>query len=191
MEAFTPYFIDILAPLTLVLQGTALVLLGMFLWNLVFHKSCSRVFRWTSRHSLLLMLSVSLGAMMGSMFFSEIALWIPCKYCWYQRIFLYPQVFLLGLALYKGDRGIVPYILLLSVVGMVFSVIHYGEQLQSLLHPELFDPNTPCDLTGVSCRSTELLRYGFITIPYMAMAPFFLNIVLSLVTLRCGRNGNS
>lgn len=187
MEALTPYLVDILAPLTLILQGTALVLLGIFLRDLFFRKSCSRVLRWIVQYSLLLMFLVSAGAMMGSMFFSEIAMWIPCKYCWYQRIFLYPQVLLLGLALWKGDRGIVSYILLLSVVGMVFSLTHYVEQLQSLLRPELFDPNIPCDLTGVSCRSTELLRYGFITIPYMAMAPFFLNIVLSLIVLRCDR----
>lgn len=189
MEAFTPYLIDILAPLTLLLQGTALVLLGMLLRNLIFHASCSGILHWISRQSLLLMFSVSLGAMLGSMFFSEIAMWIPCKYCWYQRIFLYPQILLLGLALWKRDRGIIPYILLLSIVGMIFSLVHYVEQLQSLLYPEIFDPTVPCDLTGVSCRSTELLRYGFITIPYMAMAPFFLNIVLSFITLRCGRNG--
>ena len=46
----------------------------------------------------------------GSLFFSEIAKFVPCKLCWYQRIFMYPQVILLLIANIKQDYNIKKYI---------------------------------------------------------------------------------
>jgi hypothetical protein len=35
---------------------------------------------------------------LGSLYFSEIADFVPCKLCWYQRICMYPLVVILGVA---------------------------------------------------------------------------------------------
>lgn len=139
---------------------------------------------WVSTHALTLMLITSLTATLGSLYFSDIALWTPCKLCWYQRIFMYPQVVLLAIALWKRDRGIAPYILALSVIGALIAAFHYSEQVLAVLYPAVIDPNVPCDITGESCRSTPFFHFGYITIPTMALTAFVLNSIGSLMILR-------
>ena len=63
-------------------------------------------------------------AMSGSLYFSEVANYIPCTLCWYQRIAMYPLVVLFGIAAVRRDRGIAPYGLVLSAVGAVIAVYH-------------------------------------------------------------------
>jgi hypothetical protein len=50
--------------------------------------------------------AVAAIAMAGSLCFSDIAHFTPCEYCWYQRITMYPLTLLLGIAAFRGDRGI-------------------------------------------------------------------------------------
>ncbi len=71
---------------------------------------------------------VSLAATGGSLYLSEILGYIPCKLCWFQRIFMYPEVILLGIASYKNDRRQAGYVLPLSIIGGLFSLYHYAEQ---------------------------------------------------------------
>ena len=139
---------------------------------------------WISSNGLLLMLIVTLTAMTGSLFFSDIAGWTPCKLCWFQRIFMYPQVLLLGLAIWFRDKGIARYIILLSLLGLVIAAFHYGEQVMAALNPIEIDPDIPCDTSGTSCRSTPFFHFGYITIPMMALTAFIMNIVGSLFVLR-------
>lgn len=47
---------------------------------------------------------ISLVAMLGSLYFSEIRHINPCPLCWYQRIFAYPNAILIGLIIWKKDR---------------------------------------------------------------------------------------
>ncbi len=142
---------------------------------------------WISSHALLLMLIISLSATIGSLFFSEIAGWTPCKLCWFQRIFMYPQVFLLAYAIWKKDRGIAPYILMLSIIGLLIAAWHYGEQVQLALNPLDPDLTKPCDQTGVSCARTPFFNFGYITIPMMALTAFALNALGSVFVLRSNR----
>lgn len=139
---------------------------------------------WISSHGLLLMLIVALTATTGSLFFSDVAGWTPCKLCWFQRIFMYPQVLLLGLAIWFKDKTIARYIILLSVIGLLIAAFHYGEQVMAALNPVAVDPNVPCDTSGTSCRSTPFFNFGYITIPMMALTAFLMNIVGSLFVLR-------
>lgn len=187
MEAWTPYMIDLLAPTAVTGWIVSLILFAILLKELIMHERCSLLFVRIGNLGLALMFVATLGAALGSLFFSEIALWTPCKLCWFQRVFLYPQVFILGLALWENDRKACRYVLLLSLVGAVIAGIHYVEQVQSILNPIAFDPTVPCDLTGVSCRATEFLYYGFVTIPFLSLAIFLLNIALSLIVLRCAK----
>ncbi|MDA1208453.1 MAG: disulfide bond formation protein B [bacterium] len=126
------------------------------------------------------MFVVAIVATSGSLFFSEMALFAPCKDCWIQRIFMYPQVVLLGIALWRKDANIAWYILALCLLGGAMSGEHYIEQWEAMLDPIAHDPATPCDLSGVSCSATYIFEYGYITIPLMAGTAFCLNIVGSL-----------
>jgi len=188
MAALTPYFVDLLAPFTLAMQVITVVLFILYVQTRQSKKKCSGIIKLISDHGLLLMFLAAFSAVLGSLFFSEIALWTPCKYCWIQRIFMFPLAFILGLALVRRDRTITPYVLLLSFVGLLVSVFHYGEQIQSKLNPAAFDPLQPCDLTGISCRTTYVdFAYGYITIPMMALTLFAFTIVASLIMLQCDR----
>lgn len=122
---------------------------------------------------------VALVATAGSLYLSEVLHYEPCRLCWFQRIFMYPQVLLLGVAAYRQDRHIIPYSLLLSIVGGAISVYHYAEQKIPALSRLL-----PCKV-GVPCNVDYLGSgwFGFITIPFMALIAAIL-IVLFLLGAR-------
>ena len=178
MEGLIFPIVDFLS--ALVLAGgiiIALILLG-------FLPRFTKIHEYVSKHALLLMLIVATIATVGSLFLSEIAGWTPCKYCWLQRIFMYPQVVLLSIALWKRDRGVAQYILALCVIGAVLSTYHYIEQIQATFFAPPEDALVPCDASGVSCSKTYTFRFGYITIPMMALTGFVLNALGSLIVLR-------
>ncbi|NCO11065.1 disulfide bond formation protein B [Candidatus Pacearchaeota archaeon CG_4_9_14_0_2_um_filter_39_13] len=126
------------------------------------------------------MFLVSLVAMLGSLYYSEIAGYNPCTLCWYQRIFMYSQVFILGLASFRKDKKVMPYIYLLSAIGLLIAVYHYIMQLSQV-------DSVFCELVGysASCSETFFLSMGYITIPLMAASAFLLIILLGVLR---GRN---
>ncbi|MDD5751108.1 MAG: disulfide bond formation protein B [Candidatus Peribacteraceae bacterium] len=138
-----------------------------------------------SRHGLLLLFLTALTASVGSLYFSEIAQFTPCKACWFQRIFMYVQVPLLLVALIRKDRGIAPYILTLCILGILFSLNQYAEQIQNILLPVL---RGVCGDPAVDCSRAEMFKYGYITIPTMAATGFLMNALMSLVVMRRARS---
>lgn len=176
LAAYIQEVISFTAVLTVAGQIIAVVLIAAAATRVL-----PRVRAFVLRHILILLLVAPLLSMIGSLYFSEIAGWTPCRLCWFQRIFLYPQVFMLLLALYRRDRGVIPYILLLSTIGIVIAGWHYGEQLWAAAHP--LESLEPCDNTGVSCASTPFFHFGYITIPMMALTAFLLNIAGSVIAL--------
>lgn len=128
----------------------------------------SQLRRFFQTYSLYLAWVVSLVAVSGSLIFSEVLHFEPCKLCWFQRIFMYPQVVLLGMACYKNDRRQIPYLLPLSVMGGLISLYHYAEQNIPALAKLL-----PCTV-GVPCDQDYILWLGFITIPFLALTAFTL-----------------
>ena len=57
-----------------------------------------------TRYGLYLAWLVALTATFGSLYFSEIREFVPCELCWIQRIFMYPLVILLGVAVFTTGR---------------------------------------------------------------------------------------
>src|SRR5881394_905892 len=60
----------------------------------------------------------------GSLFFSEIAGFIPCELCWYQRICMYPLAITTLLAALRNDHRVARYLLPLPLVGAGVSIYH-------------------------------------------------------------------
>ena len=60
---------------------------------------------------------VSAIATGGSLFFSEIAGFVPCELCWFQRICMYPLSIVTLLAALANDRRVARYLLPLPLVG--------------------------------------------------------------------------
>lgn len=179
--------ITTLAALTLLADIGLLVLLLSWLMDRIIKPDIIRIWREKSQRffeerGLVLIFIISLAATLSSLFFSEIALFAPCKLCWFQRVFMYPLPILTGLALWRKDKGIIPYVLPLSIIGGVFALYHYTEQVRAALRP--VDPLSPCDLTGVSCAATPFFYFGYITIPMMSLTAFILITLIAYLTIR-------
>ncbi|MBP7114204.1 MAG: disulfide bond formation protein B [Candidatus Peribacteraceae bacterium] len=187
MELLQSHTFDLvtgLSVLTVIGLVIATILILCLLIEILQKRSVASV-SWCARYAMPLMLCVAMTATLGSLFFSEIAGWNPCKLCWYQRIFMYPQVLLLLIALWKKDKNIAVYVLALSLLGMLVSAHHYSEQLALAMQPVPDASLIPCDASGVSCAKTEIrFTFGFITLPMMAFTAFVLNALGAASMLR-------
>jgi len=121
---------------------------------------------------------VAATATAGSLYFSEIGHLVPCNLCWYQRIAMYPLALILGIAAWRDDAGVRIYAIPLAGIGAAVATYHVA--LQRL--PGL--PFGACSLDA-PCSAIELERFGFVTIPVMALIGFVsIIVVLSLLTAR-------
>lgn len=119
---------------------------------------------------------VSVVATLGSLYFSEIKGFIPCDLCWFQRIFMYPLVVILGIGTFQSDISVKKFVLPLSIVGGLISLFHYLEQ-----KVPGFGGIRPC-VSGVPCSAEYINWFGFVTIPFLALTAFTL-ITISMVYL--------
>lgn len=109
--------------------------------------------------------------MAGSLYLSEVANFPPCRLCWYQRIAAYPLVPILSLAWARRDVRIRPYVLLLAGTGAVISSYHVLLERFPSLETGACELDNPCTVRWVE-------RFGFLTIPVMALIGFAAIIVL-------------
>ncbi len=100
------------------------------------------------RNALLLAFAwlVALVATLGSLYYSEVRNFIPCTLCWYQRIAMYPLVFMLGIATWRNDAQIRPYALTLSLLGLFWSSYHLLEQWVPGVAPSVCKGPIPCNV---------------------------------------------
>ncbi|WP_433750916.1 disulfide oxidoreductase [Falsibacillus pallidus] len=117
----------------------------------------------------------SIIALLGSLYFSEIQHFIPCTLCWYQRILMYPLFVFMGVAIYRNEHRIYPYILPFSILGIVISAYHY--LLQHVPALREFEMCT----SGVPCSGKYIDWLGFITIPLLAFTAFTIITILMFV----------
>lgn len=122
----------------------------------------------------------ALVATLGSLYLSEVAQFIPCTYCWYQRILMYPLVVLIIVGIVKGDELLPNYVLPLSIMGIFMSTYHYLTQWG------IFSESTACT-AGTPCSMRYINWLGFITIPAMAWIAFVAITVLMLGFVWAGR----
>ncbi|MDX2006729.1 MAG: disulfide bond formation protein B [Meiothermus sp.] len=100
------------------------------------------------RNALLLAFAwlVALTAMLGSLYYSEVRMFIPCTMCWYQRIAMYGLAVILGIATWRGDSGIKIYALPLSLGGLFFSAWHLLELWVPGVAPSVCRGPIPCNV---------------------------------------------
>jgi disulfide bond formation protein DsbB len=123
----------------------------------------------------LLAFVVAATATLGSLYFSEIAGFVPCTLCWYQRILMYPLTLITLVGIIEKDEYLPLYVLPLSIIGMGVSGYHV------LVQKGVFSNATSCTV-GVPCSLSYVNYLGFITIPVMAFTAFLLISILMLVT---------
>lgn len=118
---------------------------------------------------------IAFFSMAISMFYSNIIGFPPCELCWLQRIFLYPQVILFGVDLYKRDRNIMDHSLALASVSSLISLFH--------IYVENGGASTLSCATGgpnaISCATRYVFEFGYITVPVMSLtASLFIILIL-------------
>lgn len=115
------------------------------------------------------------GATLGSLYYSEIVGFTPCRLCWYQRIAMYPLVVILGIATVgTRDLGVRRYVVPLAAIGALISIYHYTLQWFPEFEATSCDPQAPC--------AAFLVReFGFVSIPFMALSGFLLIMTALLV----------
>ena len=79
---------------------------------------------------------VAVVATLGSLYFSQVANFVPCELCWYQRIMMYPLALILLVAALRRDvRAGVQYAFLFPIVGTLIAMYHiYVEENPSAEH---------------------------------------------------------
>ncbi|HXZ99719.1 MAG TPA: disulfide bond formation protein B [Candidatus Binatia bacterium] len=120
--------------------------------------------------------AVAVVASAGSLYFQYGAGFVPCALCWYQRICMYPETLLLGIATFRRDlytarRFVAP----LALCGALLSVYHY--QLERF--PT--QPTVSCGIGEPVCSAAYFNIFGFISIAYMALSAFLLIATLLLL----------
>src|SRR5579863_9175209 len=109
----------------------------------------------------------------GSLFFSEIAGFVPCELCWYQRICMYPLSIITLLAAIRGDYRIARSLLPLPLVGACVSIYHL------LVENGVIAQSSACLVSAPGgCATKWINEFGYVTIPTLALTAFVLLIEL-------------
>ncbi|MBP1989311.1 disulfide oxidoreductase [Paenibacillus eucommiae] len=125
---------------------------------------------------------IALVATVGSLYFSEVMHYLPCKLCWYQRILMYPLVIILGIASVKKDYKQTIYVLPMAIWGAGISIYHILMQKTTWFQEAANSCGpVPCDVDYINWL-------GFITIPVLAGTAFLLIAIVQFLTWRATRS---
>lgn len=122
-------------------------------------------------------LLVSIIATVGSLYYSEIVGFRPCRLCWFQRIFTYPQVIIYLLGLYMTQREhfnpmtTYTYSIIFSIIAVFIATYHSYIQLNS---SEL--------VCSAGCSVVLHRSFGIFSIPNQSL----IANILILITCVCG-----
>ncbi|MFA6608564.1 MAG: disulfide bond formation protein B [Candidatus Paceibacterota bacterium] len=142
-------------------------------------KKDNPVLSFIAQYALPIGFFISLGGAFFTLTYSDYLGVLPCGLCWFQRVFLYSQIFLYGLAWYKNDRKIFIYTLTLSLVGLIIAIYHHYLQMG---YSELL----PCPVVAstIDCAKPTLFEFGFVTLPLMAAILFVFSAIISITAIK-------
>lgn len=169
---------------TILLQALFIAILFVF----IFKKSKdSSILKFLARHTFLLVFLLGLSGLLMSLLYSEIIGFPACELCWWQRLFIYPQVLLFGFLLFRPLSNFKKLIssigVFLATVGSLISIFHiYIEHGGSSSLACAGDSTT-----AVTCTARYVYEFGYITIPVMALT-VSLSIFLLLMIYKYYQN---
>lgn len=167
----------ILAAGTIFLQVVVL----MIAVNLIFFRNNKNIIlNFFKKYTFIFGFLAALGAFVLSLFYSNVVGFPPCELCWIQRIFLYPQLILFSMELYKKDRSIVDFSIAFALFGSLVSMYHiYIENGgSSNLGCAVLNPT---NASQISCATRYIYEFGYITMPLMALtlSLFIISILIN------------
>src|SRR5438046_1686686 len=144
-----------------------LLLLCALLWLVGVRAPLAGVRSLVRGYELWLAFLVAAIATGGSLFFSEVAHFVPCELCWYQRICMYPLSIITLLAALADDRHVARYLLPLPLVGAGVSVYHL------LVENGVIAQAQSCLISAPGgCATKWIEEFGYVTIPELALTGF-------------------
>lgn len=117
---------------------------------------------------------VALVTTLGSLYYSEIAHFTPCRLCWYQRIAMYPLTFTLLAAAIRNDRRVAWYVVPVALAGTGFAIYHTQLQAFPNQHSSFCTTLEPCTVRYV-------WEFGFVSLPFMALSAFVFIVTMTTV----------
>jgi disulfide bond formation protein DsbB len=118
---------------------------------------------------------VAMVATLGSLYYSEIANFVPCRLCWYQRICMYPLAVILLVGLLLRDRRVLWYAAPFVIVGAPISLYHWLVERVGF-----FAESSSCSAEA-PCTVPWFQELGYVTLAFMALSAFLLIGTLFLV----------
>lgn len=115
---------------------------------------------------------VAVVSTLAALFIGEVLGQTPCVLCWFQRVFMFPLVLILGIALWRADASVRLYALPLAAIGGLIALWHTG--LYFGLIPEAAQP---CTASGPSCTDKGMAIFG-VPIPLLSLGAFATIIAL-------------
>lgn len=145
----------------------AIIAFIVVVWIMEFLKETNnKFFTFLKKHHFRIAFLMALTAILGSLIYSEIFKFPPCTFCWWQRIFMYPQAIVLGIGIWQKDVKIWMTSIILSGIGLLFSIIHI------MIQSGIIGESAACIQGGLSCAKIDVLIFGWITIPIMCLTLF-------------------
>jgi disulfide bond formation protein DsbB len=174
IATLVPYVV-LLSNIAFVLLVVSIVLknsIGIHLINLI------------GNNALALGFATSLGAVLGSLFYSEIIGYEPCVLCWWQRVFVFPWLVMFALAWWKKDKYVFTYVVPMAIMATVVSAYQVFANASGLSLLE-------CTATGGACSRIYVKEFGYITIPFMSLAVSIYILALAWIKKIYDKNSNA
>lgn len=120
----------------------------------------------------------------GSLFYSQVAGFTPCEFCWFQRVLMYPLSILTLFLAVRGDNRAARYLIPLPAVGAGTSIYHMLIERGVIAQPN------ECTINGPGCAVNWIAThsFGYLTIPTLALTAFLL-LIGFLVLASTGEDG--
>ncbi len=181
MAPYVETFNYILALATIGLQFIIIVCAIAYIF---FRSRTNPILLLCKKYGVLFAFSIALGSVALSLFYSEVIGFTACELCWVQRFFIYPQLVLMSLALFRPKKILINLSILLAFLGMLVSIYH--------VYVENGGESSLSCVTGgigaVSCAARYVYEFGYITIPVMALTAQVAIIVVLMIYRYFSRN---
>lgn len=151
--------------------------------NKVFSKFINNIFENIKYIDIVRMLFVILLiAVVGANVYERIYGDLPCEYCWYQRILIYPMLFLTLAESFFMTKVVHKFLSVFAVMTLFLASYHYYYHFQKYVMDNILSLQCSNNPLVPSCTEAGVVSFGFVTMPLLS-ALMALSIILILTVL--------
>jgi disulfide bond formation protein DsbB len=128
------------------------------------------------KYSHIVMASMFIGSVLGSLIYEYGFGYEPCLLCWYQRIAIFGIAILSLTSDIRKNEVLQKQIFIFSILGLIVAIFHN--------YIDIVPSGIDVCGTGVSCLKRYVHEFGYITIPMMSFTVLLAGTILSLFTIK-------